>query len=36
MGLHASVMRLLEPPLDDGTGVDEATFAELERDLGET
>ena len=35
VGLHREMMRLLEPPLDDGSGLDERVFAELERDLGE-
>ena len=35
LGLHGAVIRLLEPPLDDGLGIDEQVFADLEDELGE-
>jgi hypothetical protein len=32
--LHGSLLRLMEEPLDDGSGIDEETFVGLLRDLG--
>ena len=34
LGLHGAVVRLSEPPLDDGKRLDELALAELERELG--
>lgn len=33
LALHGVVIRSCEPPLDDGRGLDEQAFAELEREL---
>lgn len=35
LGLHGAVIRMLEPPLDDGETFDEHAFAELSFELGE-
>ena len=34
LALHGSVIRLVEPPLDDGSGIDEQVFADLAGELG--
>ena len=34
--LHGHLLRMCEPPLDDGGRLDEQAFAKLERELGES